>query len=245
MKLNQSLFLMILILSVFSLKIHATNIPNQNQPLKWEVGFQKEQSGTPSDWFPAIVPGAVQLDFAKANDWPPLYYAENWKEYGWMEDVYWTYKTSFKKPEIATEEQLFFVSKGIDYEFEIFLNGEKLFYQEGMFTPVNLNITEKVKSENELFVRIFPAPKIGSFRVDRSQAAQSCKPAVSYGWDWHPRLVPLGIWDDTYLEIRKNIHITDLFTNYVLNDDFSEAEITVFAEGENLKGSQFEWSLKS
>jgi len=32
-----------------------------------------------------------------------------------MEDVYWTYKTTFKKPEMDEGQQLFFVSKGIDY----------------------------------------------------------------------------------------------------------------------------------
>ncbi len=245
MNLTKSLFLVVVLLSVFSGKICAKNISNQNQPLKWEVGFNKPAESTPVSWFPGTIPGAVQLDYAKANNWPILYYAENWKEYGWMEDVCWIYKTTFKKPDLNLGEQLFFVSKGIDYEFEIYLNGEKLFYQEGMFTPVNLGITEKLKAENELRIKILPAPKIGSFRVDRSQAAQSCKPAVSYGWDWHPRLVPLGIWDDTFLEIRNNIHINDLFTNYNLNHDFSEAEITVFAEGENLKGNQFEWSLLS
>lgn len=245
MKLNQSLFLTVLILSIFSMENSAINILDPNQPLKWEVGFNKSTESAPAAWFPATIPGAVQLDYAKANNWPTLYYAENWKEYGWMEDVFWTYKTSFTKPDLNEGDQLFFVSKGIDYEFEIYLNSEKLFYQEGMFTPVNLNITEKLKAENELRIKILPAPKIGSFRVDRSQAAQSCKPAVSYGWDWHPRLVPLGIWDDTYLEIRKNTHITDLFTNYNLTHDLSEAEITVFAEGENLKGNQFEWNLFS
>jgi len=237
-----SVFIM---LFLFSEKNQAFENSNQIQPLKWEVGFNKTKEIEPIYWFPAVVPGAVQLDYAKANHWPVLWYAENWKEYGWMEDVYWTYKTTFKKPAVGEGEQLFFVSKGIDYEFEITLNGERLFYQEGMFTPVNLNFTDKLKAENELLIKILPAPKIGSFRVDRSQAAQSCKPAVSYGWDWHPRLVPLGIWDDTFLEIRKNTHITDLFTNYKLNPDFSEAAITVFAEGENLKGNQFEWSLLS
>ena len=38
--------------------------------------------------------------------------------------------------------------------------------------------------------------------ADRSQAAQSTKAAVSYGWDWHPRLIPTGIWHDTYFETR-------------------------------------------
>lgn len=218
---------------------------NHIQLLKWEIGFGKSAESAPSTWYPATVPGAVQLDYAKANNWPPLFYAENWKEYGWMEDVYWTYRTTFRKPETGEGEQLFFVSKGIDYEFEIYLNGEKIFYQEGMFTPVNLNITSKVKTENELLVKILPAPKIGSFRVDRSQAAQSCKPAVSYGWDWHPRLVPLGIWDETYLEIRNKTSITGFYTSYTLDKDFLEAEISVLVNGENLSGYNFEWTLTS
>jgi len=79
--------------------------------------------------------------------------------------------------------------------------------------------------------------------MNRSQAAQSCKPAVSYGWDWHPRLVPLGIWDETYLEIKNNTHITDFFTQFRLNNDFSEFNISVMLEGTNLEGQYFECKL--
>ena len=110
MKLTKSLFLTVLLLSIFSEENRAVNISNQNQPLKWEVGFNKTAESAPNEWFTATVPGAVQLDYARANNWPTLYYAENWKEYGWMEDVYWTYKTSFKKPDLSKGDQLFFIS---------------------------------------------------------------------------------------------------------------------------------------
>jgi beta-mannosidase len=211
--------------------------------LQWETGFHRNKDAAPEKWIPARVPGAVQLDYARANNREPYYFAENWKEYLWMEDVYWTYKTKFPGKVLAKGEQLYFVSRGIDYEFEIWLNGEKIFYQEGMFTPVALNLSEWLKDENELLVKIFPAPKLPGFNMNRSQAAQSVKPAVSYGWDWHPRLVPLGIWDETYLEIRGESFIRDFFTGYRLNDDFSQAEISVFAEGENLKGKRYDWVL--
>jgi beta-mannosidase len=211
----------------------------------WEVGFHKEKNETPGNWYEATVPGAVQLDYAKANDWPPFYYAENWKDYLWMEDVYWTYKTGFSKPQLSERELLFFISKGIDYEFDILLNGVKIFYQEGMFTPVELNLTDHLKDENTLEVMIFPAPKVPGFDLNRSQAAQSTKPAVSYGWDWHPRLVPLGIWDETFLEVKNSSYITDFFTDYKLNGNFSKADIALQLEGENLSGKTFEWKLVS
>jgi beta-mannosidase len=93
------------------------------------------------------------------------------------------------------------VSLGIDYEFEIVLNGEEIFHQEGLFTIVNIDLTDKLTDKNQLLVKINPFPKLHSSPADRTQASQVTKPAVSYGWDWHPRLVPLGMWDDTYLEL--------------------------------------------
>lgn len=212
--------------------------------LLWEVGYNTLQGDLPEEWHFAKVPGAVQTDYARAKNWESFFIAENWKDYLWMEDVYWTYRTRFEKPDLLARELLFFVSKGIDYEFDIFLNGEKIFYQEGMFAPVNLNLTNNLKESNELLVKIYPAPKLPGFDMNRSQAAQSVKPAVSYGWDWHPRLVPLGIWDETFLEIRNEVYIEDLFTDYTLNDEFTEAEISVIADGQKIIGNIYEWSLK-
>jgi beta-mannosidase len=215
----------------------------QSAVLSWEVGYNASKNNLPEEWYPAKVPGAVQTDYARAKDWESFYVAENWKDYLWMEDVYWTYRTHFEKPDLLEDELLFFVSEGIDYEFDLLLNGKKLFYQEGMFAPVNLDLTNDLKESNDLLVKIYPAPKLPGFDMNRSQAAQSVKPAVSYGWDWHPRLVPLGIWDETFLEIRNQTFIEDLYTKYKLNDNYTEAEISVIAEGKKLSGRSFEWTL--
>ncbi len=217
----------------------------QKQFLFWEGGFHSLKTGVPDHWHPATVPGAVQIDYAAAQNWAPFYFAERWKDYLWMEDVYWTYRTRFDKPEMASGKKLFFVSKGIDYEFEILLNGEKIFYQEGMFSPVHIDLTSLLKQSNELQVKIYPAPKLPGFNMDRNQAAQSVKPAVSYGWDWHPRLVPLGIWDETFLEVRNESFAVDFYTSYILNDDFTEAGISVYLTGQNLENKNYSWTLTS
>jgi beta-mannosidase len=188
--------------------------------LNWEVGFHEEKDNMPDRWFPAIVPGAVQLDYANAHNWGPYWYADNWKDYGWMEDVYWTCRAVFEKPELPEGRQAVFYSKGIDYEFDVFLNGNHLLYQEGMFTPVRIDLTEHLKQRNELRVRIYPAPKAHRNSRDRSQADRSVKPAVSYGWDWHPRLIPLGIWDETGIRLVNSRRLDEFEINYVLDEEF-------------------------
>lgn len=217
----------------------------QNKPafLKWELGYSKVATDMPSKWIPATVPGAVQLDIAKAEKYQPYYFAEHWKDYLWMEDQFYTYRTTFQKPELASGERFVFVSKGIDYQFLILLNGEELLSQEGMFTEVSLDLTDKLKDRNELKILISPVPKKQPLPADRSQAANVAKPAVSYGWDWHPRLVPLGIWDETYLEIRPASFIDDFHVNYSLNKELTNAEIKLEISGQNLTGLPFAWTL--
>ena len=157
--------------------------------LKWSVEYRADGDPDKPRLAEASVPGAVQLDIAKAEGYAPYYFGENWRDYLWMEDQEFVYVTNFLKPDMKPGERLVFRSLGIDYEFEIIFNGRKLLYQEGMFTPVRLDLTDLLKVTNELRIRIFPIPKKHPEPVDRSQASASVKPAVSYGWDWHPRQI--------------------------------------------------------
>lgn len=217
---------------------------NHRPEIKWELGYSAVYEAQPEKWIPATVPGAVQLDIAKFENYAPYYYAEHWKDYNWMEDNYYSYRSNFKKPELSSGEKLCFISKGIDYQFEVYINNEKIFEQEGMFTPVSLDLTERLKENNALIIKVFPAPKYHSTPIDRTQASHSLKPAVSYGWDWHPRLLPLGIWDETYLEIQPGTFVNDIHVNYQLNNELSKADITLEVDGRSLKGTHYRWSLK-
>jgi beta-mannosidase len=194
--------------------------------LKWKIGFSQDRFALPKKWVDAEVPGAVQLDYAKAEKYGPYTYADNWRDYLWMEDVYWTYVTEFPKPEFRQGQRVYFTSKGIDYKFEIFLNKQHLLSQEGMFTPVEIDITDALLDKNMLEIIIQPIPKLKGATVHR-QASQSVKPPVSYGWDWHPRLVPSGIWDITGLVIRDGLSIEKFSMDYTLSENFDTAFISV------------------
>jgi len=205
--------------------MQAKRLLNNQIDLHWQVGYHQSKESEPTQWIVAQVPGAVQLDVARSENYGALYYAENWRQYLWMEDVYWTYRTSFTQPALDFNDQLFFVSKGIDYHFDIFFNNELVHSQEGMFTSVRINLTHYIRQDNELSIIIHPIPKNFTTVASRKQADQTCKPAVSYGWDWHPRLVPSGIWDDTYLEIKKESFINHVDFDYELNTSRTKAEL--------------------
>ena len=198
--------------------------------LNWTVNYGAEDAPDKLRTALASVPGAVQLDIAREEGYGHYYYGENWKDYLWMEDREFEYVGNFIKPALKEGERLVFRSLGIDYEFEITFNGNILLNQEGMFTPVRLDLTNLLQVNNELRIRIFPIPKKESESADRNQAASSVKPAVSYGWDWHPRLIPSGIWDDTWLEIIPESHIEDLSMQYTLSEELDRAYIRVEAQ---------------
>lgn len=123
------------------------------------------------------------------------------------------------------------------------MNGEDVLFQEGMFTPVRIDLTDLLEEQNEIHIRIRPVPKKPGEPANRNQAASSVKPAVSYGWDWHPRLVPSGIWDDTYLEILPGSHLEDVTFHYELSEELDNADLKIEVTGSELDGCIITWRL--
>ena len=160
-------------------------------------------------WFSATVPGNIQRDFAIANNFADWHFADNYKQFLPLENDHWEYKTalSYDKKE---NERVFFVSLGIQYKYDIILNDEIIYSYEGMFRRFELDITDKLKGDDTLKVHIYPHPKSKRGMADmRDEANESCNPPVSYGWDWNPRLLISGIWDETYIETRDEYYVSD------------------------------------
>lgn len=58
----------------------------ERRRLDWVVGHTKSPATAPERLVPATVPGAVQLDWARAEGWGNPNFGENWQAYRWMED---------------------------------------------------------------------------------------------------------------------------------------------------------------
>lgn len=211
----------------------------------WEVGYSDSKRNLPSEWVEAVVPGAVQLDWARAKKYDDYRIADNYKKFEWMEDKYWFYKTVIEFDEIVHGKRYFFISKGIDYEFEILVNGALLHYQEGMYKHVEIDITKFLRKNTEIVFKVFPAPKIHPQPVNHVQVSQSCKPPASYGWDWHPRLIPLGIWDETYLEIRETSYISKMVCEYSISKTLDLATAQFNIDCKNGAGKEYKLEIES
>lgn len=200
------------------------------QPLNWKIGVSKDKNSFPTEYYPATVPGAAQLDIAAAYGYPPYSYSDNFKQFDWMENVYFVYSAEFGAPEHNGENEVWFHSEGIDYHFKIYLNNQILTEHEGMFSEIEINLTPFLKTQNTLSVWIDKVPKMHEESQDRTQAANVAKPAVSYGWDWHPRIVPSGIWEKTGIVVKGKKRFDSCSFRYELNEDCSVADFSIEVE---------------
>ena len=185
---------------------------------KWE-GRRISEGG----YFPATVPGNIQYDYGVAHGFADVQFSDNYKQYLPLENDAWEYMShlSFEKKE---GERVFFVSGGIDYKYDISLNGNLVYSYEGMFKPVEADITDALtEGDNVLTVYIYPHPKrAGAPKGTRDEADESCKPPVCYGWDWNPRLLISGMWQDAYIETRDSFYIGHCNVTSSLGEDMRE-----------------------
>lgn len=181
-------------------------------------------SGEYSDYFKVQVPGNIQKDYSEYMGWGDVNWMNTCTKFEATEDWFWSYKTDISV-ETNENERVFFVTEGIEYEYDVKLNGKLILHHIGMFSKVEADITEELKSGNELEIIIYPHPKREGAAPCRDQADQSCKPAVEYGWDWHPRLMVSGLWNETYIETRGKSYLRDAEIKYKLSPDLTEADI--------------------
>jgi beta-mannosidase len=211
-------------------------------PLAWQLARLADRDSLPKseDWILATVPGAVQLDWAKAKGLPDWNWGANVRAYDGLEDFFWLYSATIPQVDLAEGERLVLAGTGVDYHAEFRVEGKTLLVHTGLCTPFELDLTEYASGAS-LEILVHPAPKRPGSTPDRSEASAVTKPAVSYGWDWHPRLIPLGLSDEVRLEVRPARFIRDVNFRYELSPDFSETRIVVDVDA-NVPSS-FTWRL--
>ena len=209
--------------------------------LQWEVGHTSDPSVEPERWIHASVPGAAQLDWANAEAWPDYWMGNQVEQFGWMENVYWIYRTRIEARELEEGDRIFLVCEGIDYQFLVKLNGVVEYAQEGMFTPFEIELTNRLATDIALEIVVFPPPDSGDCSSPQSEANASVKPIAGYGCDLHPRLLASGVWKAAYLESRQSAYIENAVLNYWLEEDLSRVhlDLTVEARGEGAHSAQW------
>lgn len=211
-------------------------------PLKWSLGVTDSFENAPNEWMPASVPGTIQQDISEYFRLEPLYVNDTVRFFDKYEDMYAIYRA--KLPDGIKREHLVLEGKGIDYEYRIRLNNTVLYENEGMFTPFNITLDRGWKDfDNTLYIEILPPPKKAG-KNGRAQAVDCCKPPVCYGWDFHPRLVVRGIWNDLRLVYREKPYLKNVRVKATLSADMLKGYICVqFLADGDIQGNT-SWKIK-
>lgn len=164
-----------------------------------------------SNWMEATVPGNVHLDLMQCKTIEDPFYGKNNQKSQWISELEWWYRKEFM---IETEANkiLHLVCNAVDYCAEFWLNGTRLGDHEGMFGKISFDITELIQDKNVLLVKLAALKNYSN----RFKVASKCQ--MSYGWDWAPKMVTSGIWDDIFIEIKEKIYIDSCFIRSTLKE---------------------------
>lgn len=165
---------------------------------------------------PATVPNDIHLILMKNNVIQDPYIRDNFRSCAWIGETEWCWSAHFSN-DSESRNRIFLNLEGVAYLASVFLNGEKIAGHRNMHRPLRIEITDKIRKENELnvFLQAFDRSIIGTPEVscftswaDAVYDPELCrkrtagrKPDYTYGWDWAQGLPVCGIEGGAFLEI--------------------------------------------
>lgn len=197
--------------------------------LDWMMrGSHRPDTRDTRGWLPATVPGSVAHDAWRAGELPDPYVARNSLACEWVSQRAWVYRKRFHVPEALRGRRAVLCFEGIDYEAQVFLNGELLGVHRSMFTPAEFEVGERLRygEDNLLAVALEPPPDEQP-QVGRTSRVRTHKCRMTYWWDFCPRLVHAGIWDGVHLDFTGPQRIADVWVRAAPDDALRRAEVAV------------------
>jgi beta-mannosidase len=171
-----------------------------------ELG-QAAQAEVPA--VPAKVPGSVQDALRKAGVIPDWNIGLQSLDCEWVEHRHWVFETVLPREWLTEDRTLRLRCEGLDYCGTVLLNGAEVGTFKGSLVPHSFDQTKHVKrdGDNRLFI-VFENPPQWLGQIGFTSQMMEWKPRFNYGWDWIPRLVQQGIWDDITLEVSDGNELT-------------------------------------
>lgn len=187
-------------------------------------------------WRPAIVPGCPTADLLRIGEISDPFFEKNSLSAEWIPQRTWIYRKEFLLPKEWKEKELILHFDGVDYDASFYLNDILLGEHHSMFTPAEFVITSLVKQDgpNLLAVVLNHAP-MEQPQVSKTRYVKTHKSRMTYWWDFCPRMIHMGIWDNVWIDARSSVKVNQPDVGTRLTEDFSKADITVNFSYEKLK----------
>ncbi|MFH0803121.1 MAG: sugar-binding domain-containing protein [bacterium] len=146
----------------------------------------------------------------------------------------WYMKRFLVKPgEAGPEKHLELTFKGVDYQAEVFLNGDKLGEHEGYFSPFSVDLDGKVQEgQMQTLMVKASAPEDPGKGLLKEQIKgilnhHDCRPGTSGGFGAPKPLGNTGgIWNDVILESTGKESIENQYVDCKLSEDHKKADLS-------------------
>ena len=211
-------------------------------------------------WIPARVPGNIQSDLEAAHELQPLWYGAGDPRLHDVAQKDWWYRRDIVVPESLAGKRLKLIFDGVDYACNVWLNGQHLGANDGMFRRFSFDVAAIIQpgERNRLAVRIermppelvhilvasdgamsgggenYPQEWGPDFFVtginQTRQLLKGLKSPTNFGWDWGVNIWTLGIWQDVRLEASGGARIEWLDVRTELDHDCRRATVRVKLE---------------
>jgi beta-mannosidase len=205
------------------------------QSLAGEWEFQQDGM---DEWMPATVPGSVHTDLLALGRIPDPFVGDNEKRVAWVAEADWVYCLHFAvTPELLAEEKIMLVCDGLDTLASVTFNGQALGSTDNMFRRYEWEVNSLLlaNGQNELTIHFASPVKF----ITQKQAVREMlgpyhsiaggpylrKAPCQFGWDWGPRLPPIGIWKDIRLEGYSQARLRQVH----LRQDHSNGKVSLVA----------------
>lgn len=214
--------------------------------LRWADGerggrkFHAEPTTDEAKWLDAVVPGEVHLDLIRAGLLQEPTLGAHCLAARWVEECFWSYRRTFVPPAEALAGSAWLFFEGLDCAARIFLNGHLIGRHANFFCPCRINVTGRLQpGENVLVVEL----EAGLYHVAEKSVAGHLgaqvenafltkrlwlrKPQCSFGWDWSPRLLNVGIHKSVWLEWADAVRPDQLVVLTELDEDLARGRLRV------------------
>lgn len=91
------------------------------------------------------------------------------------------------------------------------------------------DLTSTLKSTGNRLAIIIESPERYEGQIYWTSKTKLSKLRFYYSWDWCPRIVQIGIWDDILLEVSEGVEIEQLYTNTGYSNSDKTGKLTLKA----------------
>ena len=216
---NKSIYFILFLFST-QLLLASPNIITLNQ--NWQFSEAEKE-----EWLPISIPGSAHTGLMENGKIEDPFYRDNEKKLQWIGEKDWEFKTTFKVDQrLLAQDHIELNFKGLDTYADVFLNGKKILIADNMFRSWVVDCKQYLQEgANEMRIYFHSPDQVSKkafadlgYELPGGHRVMARKAQFHFGWDWGPRFVTTGIWQDIELKAWSKAAIEDFHLEYKIKD---------------------------